>query len=56
MPEFWKPKISIIEKFKVDENLLKKYRLKAIFDMFNFEEYIIPEPIKERIAHHYSHE
>lgn len=54
IPEFWRPRISVVEKFKVDEDLFKKYRMKAIFDMFNFEEYIIPEPIKERIAYHYS--
>lgn len=54
IPEFWKPRVSIVEKFKVDENLFKKYRLSAIFDMFNFEDYVIPEPIRERIAHHYS--
>ena len=56
IPEFWKSRISVIEKFKVDEDLFKKYRLKAIFDMFNFEEYVIPDPIKERIAYHYSNE
>jgi hypothetical protein len=56
IPEFWKTRISKIEKFNVDQNLLKKYRLKAIFDMFNFEQYTLPELIKERIAYHYKNE
>lgn len=54
IPPFWKERISSTEIYKIDENLLKKYRLKAIFDMFNFDNYILPEQIKERIEYVYS--
>lgn len=54
IPVFWKKRISKIEKYNLNGTLLKKYRLKAILDMFNFENYIIPEQIKERIVDLYT--
>lgn len=54
IPKFWLKRISQIEKYNIDGTLMKKYRLKAIFDMFSFENYTIPEQIKERITYFYN--